>query len=810
MFTNYFKLAYRNIVKQKLLSLINVLGLSLGLACFCLFLLYAVNELTYDRFHAKSEDIFRLYRWSHPSPGEAGEGDVYMPMPLGPALKQDLPDVKKFVRMMDFGDKNFVRHEDQVYELPVVFADPDFFNVFSFKLSSGQPIKGLHEIVLSKPAADKLFGQINPVGKSVEIKFQDQFETFTITGVAESIPSNSSIHFEILGNFEYFANTKNGSRSVNNWNRSSYFTFVQLSPESTLNLETKRLQEFYTKYHPNEEQLLRDRGRWEGEGPPTTYGLQPLRSMHTDTRIWGGSSVTDPKKIWILLGIAGVILLIACINFTTLAIGRSAGRAKEVGIRKVMGSNKTSLMMQFIVEAVVLSFISSGLGLILGKLLLPSFNQLAGKELEFSFTQFPELSWMIFGLTLLVGLLAGSYPTLVLSGFNPIEVLRQKIKVGGSNFFTQSLVAVQFSFSIGLIAATLIILQQIKFMTSLYPGFNKENIVVVNGEDVDTKRIYPLFKQAALQNPAILGTASAELSLGAEAGWSRSGFEYEGQHKEVYEYFIDPDYIPLMKVPILAGRNFDPAIAADTQNAVIINEAMMQNFGWTLENAVGQVLKGYYESAGAVQPVVVGVIKNFNYRSMKEEIKPQLFHQFNDYAPYKFLVRLQPGNPASALASLKASWEGIASPLPFRYSFLDEDLDKFYQAEVRWGRIVGWAGGISIFLACLGLFGLTTLAAVNRIKEIGIRKILGASIRDIVGLLSKGFLRLILFSFVFASPLTAYLMFTWLQGFAYRIGLNVWIFIIAGLSTMLIALFTICIQSFRVATSNPVKSLRTE
>ena len=772
--------------------------------------MYAVNELTYDRFHANSEDIFRVYRWAHPNPGEAGEGDVYLPMPLGPAIKQDIPDVEKYVRMVDFGDKNFVRSEEQVFEIPVVFADPDFFNVFSFKLSSGLPLKELNEIVLSKPTADKLFGRINPVGKSLEIKFQEQFETFTITGVADPIPSNSSINFEILGNFEYFANTKNGSRSVNNWNRSSYFTFVQLSPESTLNLETKRLQEFYTKYHPKEEQLLRDRGRWKGEGSPTTYGLQPLRAMHTDTRIWGGSSVTDPKKIWILLGIAGVILLIACINFTTLAIGRSAGRAREVGIRKVMGSKKTSLMLQFIVEAVVLSFFSAGLGLILGKLLLPSFNQLAGKDLSFSFTQFPELVWMIFGLTLLVGLLAGSYPTLVLSGFNPIEVLRQKIKVGGSNFFTQSLVTLQFSLSIGLIAATLIILQQIKHMSSIHPGFNKENIVVVNAEDIDTKKLYPIFKQSAKLNPAILGTASAELSLGASAGWSRSGFEYQGQHKEVYEYFIDPDYIPLMNVPILAGRNFDPVIASDTQNAVIINEAMMQNFGWTLDNAVGQVLKGYYEAAGAIQPVVVGVIKNFNFRSMKEEIKPQLFHQFNDYAPFKFLVRLQPGNPGQALSSLKTIWESIASPLPFRYSFLDEDLDKFYQAEVRWGRIVGWAGGISIFLACLGLFGLTTLATINRIKEIGIRKILGASIPDIVSLLSKGFVRLILVSFVIASPLAAYLMHLWLQNFAYRIGLNVWIFIAAGLSTLVIALLTIFVQSIRTASSNPVSSLRSE
>lgn len=810
MFSNYFKLAYRNIFKQKLLSLINILGLSLGLACFCLFLLYAVNELTYDRFHVRSEDIFRLYRWSYPSPGEAGEGDVYMPMPLGPALKQDLPDVKKYVRMVDFGDKNFVRYEDQVYEVPVAFADPDFFNVFSFGFSTGQPLQGLNEIVLSKSTAEKLFGRINPVGKSVEIKVQDQFETFTITGVTDPIPSNSSIDFEIVGHFGYFVTTKNGSRSVNNWNRSSYITFVQLQPESTLDIEPKRLQAFYTKYHPDEEQLLRQKGRWKGEGPPTTYGLQPLRSMHTDTRIWGGSSVTDPKKIWILLGIAGVILLIACINFTTLAIGRSAGRAREVGIRKVMGSKKSSLMLQFIVEAVVLSFISSGLGLILGKLLLPSFNQLAGKDLVFSFTQFPELGWMILGLTLVVGLLAGSYPTLVLSGFNPIEVLRQKIKVGGSNFFTQSLVAVQFCFSIGLIAATLIILRQIKFMTTLYPGFNKENIVVVNGEDVDSKKIYPLFKQAVLQNPEILGIASAELSLGAEAGWSRSGFDYEGQHKDVYEYFIDPDYIPLMNVPILTGRNFDPTIAADTQNSVIINETMMNNFGWTLDNAVGQVLKGYYESPGSVQPVVIGVIKNFNFRSLREEIKPQLFHQFHDYSPFKFLVRLQAGDPATAISSLQDAWASIVPALPFRYSFLDEDLDKFYKAEERWGRIVGWAGGISIFLACLGLFGLTTLATVNRIKEIGIRKILGASMPEIIGLLSKGFIRLIVLSFIIASPLAAYLMHNWLQGFAYRIGLNVWIFIIAGLSTLLIALITICIQSFRTATSNPVRSLRME
>lgn len=809
MFNNYFKLAYRNIFKQKLLSLINILGLSLGLACFCLFLLYAVNELNYDRFHANSDSIFRVYRWSFPAPGEKGDGDVYMPMPLGPAMKQDIADVSKFARLRDFGS-SFVRLDEQVLQVPVVFADPDFFNMFSFKLTSGQPLKALHEVVLSKPTVSKLFGVINPVGKTIEIKIEEQFETFTITGVTEDIPSNSSINFGIVANYEHFIASKNGARSVNNWNRSSYITFVQLQPESTLHLEPKRLQAFYTKYHPNEEKDDRQRGRWNGEGPPTTYGLQPLKAMHTDVTIWGGSAVTDPKKIWILLGIAGVLLLIACINFTTLAIGRSAGRAREVGIRKVMGSKKTSLMMQFIVEAILLSFLSTGIGLVLGKLLLPLFNQLASANLEFSFSQFPELTWMILGLTLLVGLLAGSYPTLVLSKFNPIEVLRQKIKVGGSNLFTRSLVTLQFSISIGLIASTLIILQQVKYMSSAYPGFTKENIVVVNADDTDTKKIYPLFKQASLKNINVLGMASAELGLGAGAGWSRSGFEYEGKHKNVYEYFIDPDYIPLMNVPLLAGRNFDRTIAADTQTSVIINEAMVLDFGWTIDNAVGQVLKGYNQSPDAPQPVVIGVIKNFNYRSMKEEVKPQLFHQFHDYAPYKFFVKIQAGNPTQTLADLKDAWSTVVPELPFRYSFLDEDLDRFYQAEVRWGKIVGWAGGISIFLACLGLFGLTTLATINRIKEIGIRKILGASMSNIVGLLSKDFIRLILISFVIASPLAAYFMNMWLRGFAHRISLSGWIFILAGVGTLMIAILTISVQSIRTTSSNPVKSLRTE
>ena len=530
--------------------------------------------------------------------------------------------------------------------------------------------------------------------------------------------------------------------------------------------------------------------------------------MHTDTKIGGGSiDAIIPKNIWILLAIAAGVLLIACINFTTLAIGRSAGRAKEVGVRKVIGSGKMQLIIQFLAEALLLSILSAILGFLLGKLLLPYFNQLSGRELHFSFQQFPEMTWMLGGLVLLVGLLAGAYPALVLSGFKTIDVLKSKVRVGGANLFTKSLVTVQFILSIGLIISTVIILQQLRFMQNKNPGFNKENIVMVDAEGTDTKKIYPLFKQSLAAQPQIVGVAGSELGLGEGTGWSMSGWEYNGKNKNVYEYFVDNDYIKLMGIKLIAGRNFDPKIASDTQTSVIINEAMLQDFGWTATEAVGKELTGYQEK---LTPVVIGVEKNFNFRPFNEKVEPQLFHQFHDYAPYKYFVRIKAGNPAAALDVMKKSWASVVPALPFKYEFLDESLDHFYKSEARWSSIVGWAGGISIFLACLGLFGLAALAAVNRTKEIGIRKVLGASMPGIIGLLSKDFLKLVVIAIIIAIPLAWYFMHNWLQDFAYRIDIGWWVFAITGIMAVFIALITISFQAIKAAVANPVKSLRTE
>jgi len=812
MIRHYFKIALRNLGRQKILSFINISGLSIGLACFSLFLLYAVNEFNFDRFHKKADNIYRVYRWTDEMSGREAQGDPYSPSPLGPAMKADLSDIENYARIRSGWGESFIKADNKVLRINVSYTDPQFFSLFTFPFVYGNAqtaLKDLHSIVLTRTKAKELFGVDNVIGRTVDIKIDDSFTPFTVSAVVEDVPANSSIQFDLLGSYQFMETTSSGKRGVDNWNRSSYLTYVQLRPGSGLAGDEKRLRDFRRKYYPDEEAELKKNGfTWKGDRLPVRYGLQPLKAGHTDIKISGGIVETiNPKTIYILLSIAAGVLLIGCINFTTLAIGRSARRAKEVGVRKVIGGERKQLVTQFLSEAVILTIVSAILGLLLARLMLPYFNKLSGRELSFSLTYYPEMGWMLAGLTLLVGLLAGSYPALILSGFRPVEVLKSKIRVSGSNIFTKSLVTVQFAVSIGLIICTMIIIRQTKFMSGKYPGFNKENIVVVDASDTKTKEIYPLFKQAMASRSDVAGIASADLGIGEDEGWSRSGFEYNGKHKDVFEYFIDADFIPVLGMQMLAGRNFDPKIAGDTLTSVIVNEAMVKDFGWTIENAVGQQLKGYMETK---TPVVIGVVKDFHYRPLKEKVMPQMFHQFADYVPFKFFVRIKPGNPSAPLSAMQKTWTSLVADLPFKYSFLDERIDNFYRAERKWSSIIGWAGGISVFLACLGLFGLTALAAVNRTKEIGIRKVLGASVSGIVKLLSRDFLKLVIIALMIATPLAWYFMNKWLQDFAYRISIGWLTFMIAGVLAFFIAFVTIALQAVKAGVANPVQSLRTE
>jgi putative ABC transport system permease protein len=810
MLRNYLKIAWRNLVKQKALAFINIAGLAVGLACFSLFLLYAVNEFSFDRFHANASSLYRVYLNVEAMNGEEKFAASYLPIPLGPALKTDIQGVKDFVRIKESGTENFVRADNGISRVKITFADPQFFSVFTFKMLRGNAPGALNSpanIVLTKEKALQLFGTIDAVGRTVEIKVDEAFEPFIVTAVSENIPPNSTIGFDILASFDYFLSTPYGKKSAGNWHRSGYQTYVLLAPGANIPNMLTSLSRIRSKYYPEEEAELKKKGAWTKAGSPVSYRLQNIRDMHTNTDINGGVvDPVSPKNIWILLALAGSVLLIACINFTTLAMGRSAGRAKEVGIRKVIGGEEKQLVFQFLSEALLLSIFSAALGFILVKWLLPYFNNLSGRELSFSFSQYPEMIWLLAGLIIVAGLLAGSYPALVLSRFNPIDVLKRKIRLGGSNFFTKTLVTTQFILSIGLIISTVVILRQLHFMQGKNPGFSKENVVMVDAEGTDTKKIYPLFKQALAAQPQIAAVAGSELGLGEGTGWSRSGFEYNGKHKDVFEYFVDAGYIPLMKMKLVAGRNFDPSISDDTLTSVIINETMMRDFGWTKANAVGQPLKGYMET---LTPVVIGVVEDFHFRPFSEAVEPQMFQQFHDYAPFKYFVRIKAGDPAAALASIQKAWSAV-TVLPLKYDFLDDSLDRFYKSEKRWRNIVAWAGGVSIFLACLGLFGLASLAAVNRTKEIGIRKILGAPVASIIGLLSKDFLKLVVIAFVIATPVAWWFMHKWLQDFAYRINIGWWVFAATGLIAMFIALSTVSFQAIRAAIANPIKSLRTE
>jgi putative ABC transport system permease protein len=811
LFSNYLKMAWRNLTKQMVLAMINITGLSVGLACFILFLFYAMEEFHFDGFHQHAKSIYRVYLWSEPMNGKDAEAQVHLPSPAGQAMKQDLPFVEDFVRF-SFLSECYYKRGNIVGREKVTLTDPQIFSVFSFKLLKGDystALKDLHDVVLTKTVAEKIFGKEDPVGKVIQIKVIDAFEPFTVTAIADDPPAYSTIQFSILGNFNYFNTTSFGPIINNNWNASGFQVFIRTKTEDLSAAELQSLTAFRKKYYPDEEAGARETG-WKGKGDPFSFRLQRLTDMHTDINITGeGVEPVDPKNIWLLLSIAAGVLLIACINFTTLSIGRSVARSKEVGIRKVVGSSRKSLILLFLSEVLLLTIIAEFLAVAMLFLLIPFFNELTGRDMNLlNILANPQILGMLVGLIVVVSFLAGSYPAWVLSAFSPVKAIKAKIRLNGSNIFTKVLVTLQFVLSMALIIGTVVIIQQLNYMRGKNPGFNKQNVIVVDASGLDTKTIYPLFRNAMLREPGVAGITASQIGIGQGEGAYVQSFKYNNKDiKYLNDYFIDPSYITVLGMQLLRGRDFSPTTTADTVTSVIVNEAMVKDFGWSIDNAVGQRLIGYNSPN---IPVVVGVVRNVNFFSMTENIKPQMFHQFQTYQPNKFFIRVLPGTQEKVLTALNKEWKKYSPDYPFVYYFLDEKIDQFYKAEVRWSRIISWAGAISLLLACLGLFGLVSLAAVNRTREIGIRKVLGASILGIINLLAMDFLRLILVSFIIASIGGWWFMNRWLQGYAYRIDIPLWIFPVTGMLTVAIAFITISVQAIKAATIPPMKSLRSE
>jgi putative ABC transport system permease protein len=810
MIRHYITIALRNLARQKGLAFINVAGLSIGIACFSLFLLYAVHEFSFDRFHKNAGNIYRVYSWWNFGGEKPRSGaEAASVTPLGPVMKQEIPDVEEYVRFKG-GSRKRTRVGNEFFEVTLAYTDPQFFTVFTFPLIHGNPATALQypaNVVLTKEKALQLFGKTDVIGRRVEVKKGEEYQSYLVSGVAEDIPVNSSIKFEMLTSFNNLLNTEDGRASITNWHMTMGFdVYVVLRKGSTLPFDA-RMNAFYEKHYADEKAMLIKDGLWDGNGSmPTGFGLQSFRSMHTDTSVDKGA--VSAKNIWILVAIAGSILLIACINFTTLAIGRSAGRAKEVGVRKVVGGLRHQLIRQFLAESLLLSVFSAIAGLALANVLLPYFNRLSQRQLHFSISTYPEIIALLAGLVLLVGILSGSYPAFVLSRFRPVEVLKNKIRLAGSNLFTKSLVTVQFVLSIGLIIATTIILQQLSFMHSKNLGLVKENVVVIRASEANPQKIYPLFRQALQSDPSIVGITATEIGLGANEGQKGGRYQHKDKESAVIEYPIEPDYLDIMKVKLIAGRDFDPAISTDSVNSILVNEDLAKNLlGVSPEQAIGLQITGGREGTSKT---IIGVTGDFNFEDLTRAVRPQMFTWPADFSPQVFFVRIKPGDPSVALSKMEKTWKQLAPNVAFNYSFLDEKFENFYKAEKRWSSIVGWAGGICIFLACLGLFGLAALAAVNRTKEIGIRKVMGATVGNIVSLLAKDFIKLILIALVIASPVAWYFMNDWLQDYAYRIHIGWWVFVAAGIIAIGVALMTIGFQSVRAALRNPVKSLRTE
>ncbi|MBA4055622.1 MAG: ABC transporter permease, partial [Marivirga sp.] len=547
MILHYLRIAFRNLERQKLLTFINISGLSIGLACFSLFLLYAVNEFSYDRFHINAPNIYRVYSWWAFTEREGSE--PASTTPLGPAMKNDFPDVEAFVRLQG-GSEKLVRIDDDVFSINVSFADPQILSVFTFPLIYGNAATALsdqHNIVLTRSKSIQLFGVTDVVGKQVEIKTGEQYETFTVGGITDDIPVNSTIQFDILGNFEYILNSEMGRASIDDWNMTiGIAVYVQLHPSSNLMNDTGRLASFHSKYFPDEAEAVKKEGLWDGKGAyPSSYGLQPLRDVHTNVKVdaWGA---VNPKNIWILVGIAGSVLLIACINFIILAIGRSSGRSKEVGVRKIIGGQRKQLIFQFLSESLLLTLFSSVFAIGIAQTLIPFFNDLSGRNLRFSLEQYPEM-FMLLAITIVtVGLLAGSYPALVLSGFKPVEALKNRVRLAGSNFFTKSLVTFQFVLSIALIVSTFVILRQLSFMRSKDLGLIKENVVMISARDSDFKRVYPLFRNEVISSTLIAGVTASAIGLGDGEGQMGRAYEVNGKVEGIIEYPIDERFLDVM------------------------------------------------------------------------------------------------------------------------------------------------------------------------------------------------------------------------------------------------------------------------
>ncbi len=805
MFTNYLKIALRNLLKSKGYTFINVAGLAVGLACCLLILLFVRDELSYDRHYEQADRIYRITLEA--LLGEQEINGPISPAPMAQALVTDYPEVVQATRLFTFSGETFVRYEDKRFvEERFFFGDSTVFEVFSFLLLRGDPETALVEpltVVLTESTAQKYFGPDDPIGQTIEVDGDD----YRVTGVTTDVPENSHFHFDFLGSLGTLGNSRNPMWVSNNFR--TYFILAEGHTAEDLEAKFPAMVEKYAGPQVEEilgitvEQFFASGGKFE-------FHVQALTDIHLHSQLnYEIEPNGDITYVYAFSIIAFLILLIACINFMNLATARSAGRAKEVGVRKVLGSNRRQLTLQFLMESMLLSVVALGVALVLAVVLLPVFNTLAGKTLVIDYGDGVMLAGLI-GLAVMVGLLAGSYPAFFLASFRIVNVLKGQGQAGlKSSRLRSGLVVFQFVISIALMIGTAMVYRQVDFVQNKHLGFEKEHVIVLERFDALGPQ-QDAFKEQLLQHPNVVAVAGANTLPGRTFG--DTSFFPEGappdQLRNIRLLFTDFDLFETLNLELVDGRFFSRDFSTDS-TAIILNEAAVKEFGLTVEEAVGKrlVSPGFGEDEAQFISII-GVMKDFHFQSLHDAIRP-LGVFIGRTLPY-LAVRVRPDDIPGTLARLETAWQAFAPDQPFTYSFLDSDVDALYQADQRQGSLFGIFALWAIVIACLGLFGLAAFTAEQRTKEIGVRKVLGATVPGIIVLLSKEFTKLVGIAFVVAAPLAYLFIDRWLQDFAFRVDISWWIFLMAGLAALVIAWLTVSYQSIRAALTNPVDALRYE
>ena len=811
MLKNYFRIAFRNLWKHKGYSFINIAGLAVGMACALFILLWVQDELSFDRFHVNAETLYRVEQDQ-----EGGQGKFHVnvtPYPMGPALKAEIPEIKDATRVAFPGTLLIRYGENAFFEPRVRAVDPQVFRMFTFPLVKGDPATALSRpgsLVLTEEMAKKYFGGADPMGKAVTI---NNAHAFTVTGVLKTIPLNSSLSFDMLVPFDF---VKTLGQYVDSMGSNNISTFVELHAQGDVASAGEKISQLVRNRNiaairadpERMKQIQSDpeaRRRFEAYRGPT-FTLRPL----VDLKLFGyfGFNRNDMaiKYVYTFVAIALFILLIACINFMNLATARSATRAKEVGLRKVVGAQRKSIVGQFYGESILIAFLAGSVSFVLVVLLLPAFNALSGKSITQGVLLGGRFLLGILTVNLLTGIVAGSYPALFLSAFQPVRVLSGRVSGGfKSALFRKTLVVLQFSLSILLLIGMGVVSRQVDYMRTKKLGYDKEQLIYLpmRGE---TSSSYAAFKEQLLRNPRILGVTATHqppTSISSNS-W---GADWDGKdpaQRVLIGYgSVDFDYPETMKIEMAAGRPFSRKFATDNGRAFLVNEEVAKLMGLDAASAVGKRFNFGVDGA------IVGVMKNFHYQSVRSSIEPLAL--LVDPTEFRYaVVRLKAGEVPDSLEGVKEAWRRIYPQYPIEYRFFDEDFGRMYQADQRMGSLLKVFAGLAVVIACLGLFGLASFTAEQRTKEIGVRKVLGASSPGIVLLLSKEFAKWVIVANVLAWPVAYLLMTNWLQGFAYRSAVAWWLFVLAGTGALAVALLTVSFQAFRASQTDPARALKYE